>query len=215
MERFVKSGTPILDGVTPDFRKLLEQCPVAYTQTYAKTFSKTPKGKFKETIQTLQKYLSQGCKQYYIYPEFTLQGEIHYHGFIQSINECDYQKMLPKLKQFGYIYMKAIDNYPIWIDYCQKHKKDMEQLLGITLPITHHTLFKNKNSSAGNNEGGSACSVSEKATGEPSPTGEVAQRMSRSRMYDAINDSSRIREYYFNKYIEMNKYINLLYNGLH
>lgn len=181
MQRIIKEGTPILDGVPPDLCSKIQTCPIAYTQTYAKTLSKTPKGKFKETIRYLQKILSLGCEEYYIYPEFTLMGEIHYHGFLKRRDEASYQSMLPKLKNLGFICMKAIDSTDKWIHYCTKNSKDIEKLLCVKLPISHTTIFKNNKAPQETLRG----SAPEEAEGEPSPT-TISEAPEENRNYGDI-----------------------------
>ncbi len=69
---------------------------------------------------------------YFLVPEATTVGNIHYHGIILSIKNRKkrswYNKVLPELKRFGFIQLKKIDDLSKWIDYCLKDCNDFEYL---------------------------------------------------------------------------------------
>lgn len=70
---------------------------------------------------------------YFLVPEPTTVGNIHYHGIIISIKNRKkrkwYNEVLPQLKGFGFITLKKIDDLSKWIDYCLKETEDFEYLM--------------------------------------------------------------------------------------
>jgi len=75
---------------------------------------------------------------YYLYPELTVNGVIHFHGSVLVKTQEDklrYYKFLRYVrKNIGHIMVKPIDNYHKWFNYCRKDKEMMEKILGDCLP---------------------------------------------------------------------------------
>lgn len=69
---------------------------------------------------------------YWIIPEPTKVGNIHYHGIILSVKKRKkrewYNKALPTLKGFGFLKLDKIDNLTEWISYCLKDTDDLAYL---------------------------------------------------------------------------------------
>lgn len=77
------------------------------------------------------------CAQYECYPEFHVNGNLHYHLIVQLFDKVKwYKKVLPTLKYHGFVYIK-INVDEGWRIYCQKNEALTMKVLGVYLPIRH------------------------------------------------------------------------------
>lgn len=99
-----------------------------------------PRKQFQQHFRKVLNSLRLCSKNYHIYPEFHLSGDLHYH---MTICLCDqikwYKKILPTFKYHGYVVVKTLFNYPEWKKYCIKALKLTEKVLNQPLPITWET----------------------------------------------------------------------------
>lgn len=121
--------------ISPDLSKY----PVAFTQTirdqYHLSKNPSPLTQHKDVWPRMEKLLEFGKVDYYIWPDLTLNGQIHYHGFIKVNDYTAYQKMLFLLKKtFGYNLFKAIDDVPKWQSYCE-NKNNLLPLFKLDSPL--------------------------------------------------------------------------------
>lgn len=94
-------------------------------------------------IQTL-KYLRLVSKDFVIYPELTLQGNIHFHGKIYIHDAVKWFKnVLPKLKKNGFVKIKTNLNEG-WDEYCGKQWDIFKDVLDLANPIDYQYLSKIK-----------------------------------------------------------------------
>lgn len=65
-----------------------------------------------------------------MFPELTLQGNIHFHGSIRIADKVLwYGHDLPELRYKGFVKIKYIDNVPRWEAYQSKDQKEMRKIL--------------------------------------------------------------------------------------
>jgi len=68
-----------------------------------------------------------------LFPEFTFNGRIHYHGWYKPKSKVSHQRAMIRLrKHIGFI--KTENNFlsfQNWVDYCQKDTLDVEELTGL------------------------------------------------------------------------------------
>lgn len=90
---------------------------------------------FKDTYKILRKLRFCIGKNYRIYPELTVNGNIHYHGQFTIENQIYWFKSaLPLLKRHGFvrvdkIKLKLKDN---WQEYIKKESKSMISILDLS-----------------------------------------------------------------------------------
>lgn len=78
---------------------------------------------------TIDRFLKQ-VGEYEIYPELTLNGDLHYHGSLNVNDRVQYFKAISKIKRLiGFCNFKYIDNYEKWSEYIKKDQDTMRQLL--------------------------------------------------------------------------------------
>lgn len=103
------------------------------TQTFRTPFEQThkPRGQYYYTRVILSKYLGESCDDFVIYPEFTIQGRIHYHGILTIINYVRWVRdTLPRLRKLGYVKMESFkDNPDNWITYMKKSLTETKEIL--------------------------------------------------------------------------------------
>lgn len=113
------------------------------TRKYAFTWVPDPK-KFKGIkpifqFNDLVPYLNLMRKScdYIIYPELTIAGNMHFHGKISIRDKKKYYtQTLPSLKYNGFICLKKEPN-EVWDNYIKKDASDMQEILGIPLPLVY------------------------------------------------------------------------------
>lgn len=93
---------------------------------------------FKQTHRKIA-HIIKMCGDFQCWPEFRLDGSIHYHAIINVQNKVAYFKfVLPKLKLIGYYKALPIrttkDLFRI-LEYCMKDESVNEQLLTTELPM--------------------------------------------------------------------------------
>lgn len=75
------------------------------------------------------------CYDYEIYPELTLNGNIHFHGIITIKDKYKWhKKVLPTFKYSGYVNIKTNPDKG-WIEYMSKDQDHMKRVLNMELPI--------------------------------------------------------------------------------
>lgn len=116
-----------------------DKYPIAITQTVRDQFHlhkcPTPYMQFKDSWNILENLLRLGQVNYVIWPDLTLNGQIHYHGFIKVNDNVAYQKMVYLLKKrLGYNLFKQIDDVPKWQAYCEG-KNNLLPLFKLTKPL--------------------------------------------------------------------------------
>lgn len=84
------------------------------------------------------------CSTFTLYPELTLAGNIHYHGFIYVEDRIKwYRQVLPNIKLHGFVCIKEISDYQGWRTYASKDQENMTRILKIDLPLTEsHPYMK-------------------------------------------------------------------------
>jgi hypothetical protein len=141
-----KKDTKVLDP----YDKYKHDWCYAVTITFKRLVLKTPFGQFKETAPYLTKLL-QECADFELYPEWRhTTGDIHYHGciFIWDFVKW-FKRVLPSLKNQGFLLLKKIDKPDKWLTYCKKEVHIAKQIIPeqITLPIDKQIMvskIKNK-----------------------------------------------------------------------
>lgn len=105
-------------GITQTFRNPLERTHSVRAQYYY-------------TRVMLSKYLGESCDDFVIYPEFTIQGRIHYHGLLTIKNYVKWVRdTLPRLRKLGFVKMETFkDNPDNWITYMKKSVLDTKAIL--------------------------------------------------------------------------------------
>lgn len=83
-------------------------------------------------------------KVYYkVYPEFTDNGRLHYHGYIDKSNLSVYLKDIEYLQlKFGYVCMKPIKHKTGWDKYITKEWNITKKYLGLKCPIDSFTISR-------------------------------------------------------------------------
>lgn len=114
---------------------------IAFTQTVMPLhfLQKNPSyySQFKDSWETLRSEL-EGVGNSYVVPEFTLNGQIHYHGMIEVKDRVKYFKLIRYWrKQLGHNLFKTITNRPEWEKYISKDIDVVKQLIknNIDLPL--------------------------------------------------------------------------------
>lgn len=108
---------------------------VAFTQTCPIT-NLGPRGQYNRTVRLLVSVLK-SMGPFEIYPEFTVNGNIHYHGRIDVRDKVNYNKGVHYLRRtLGFNLFKCIDNEDKWQRYISKDVSAMQILLAVPLPIT-------------------------------------------------------------------------------
>lgn len=123
-----------------------EKFPIAFTQTVNNGFFLQQNPSYRcQYIDSLN-YLVRTFKdsvEAIVFPELTLNGQIHFHGFIKVIDQVKFRKAQYLLKKnLGYNYFKLIDNVPKWLEYCSKDVANMSQLLNEELPYVHIEVIR-------------------------------------------------------------------------
>lgn len=99
------------------------------------TFHVMPTGQqFKETFKLLRKIRYSLEGHYKIYPELTINGNIHYHGMFAIKNKVHWFKTsLPLLKRYGFVRVDKVKPKikDKWQRYIQKDCKDMMTILDL------------------------------------------------------------------------------------
>lgn len=106
-----------------------KQWNIAYTQTFKNLKAKRPISQYREVYRQLKQQLDKMGISYVVIPEFTLRGDIHFHGVINVIDKVKYTKNQWKLNDLGHHLLKYIDNQDEWIKYCLKDQEHMLQIL--------------------------------------------------------------------------------------
>lgn len=79
------------------------------------------------------------CDEYYMFPEFNLNGNLHWHGVINITDKVKwYKKVLPTFKHMGFVCIKQNVNKD-WLLYITKDIElmcDIYNELDVELPIT-------------------------------------------------------------------------------
>ena len=85
------------------------------------------------------------CHAFIIYPELTIQGNIHYHGILHVSDKVKWhKKVLPTFKYHGFVCIKRHNNI-IWDEYIEKDDEAMSVILNIELPLNkEHKLIKRR-----------------------------------------------------------------------
>lgn len=105
-------------------------------------YSNPAEEQYDMTYHVLPPFLSQFGIQSTIVAELTKQFNIHYHGIVT----CQVQPSIPSLEKwitdkfrkhkiFGYVYVKVIDNEPVWEDYIIKDYESTKKLLYGRSPV--------------------------------------------------------------------------------
>lgn len=114
----------------------------AITVTFSIIKSNYPKQQFNETIGVLSNELHKST-QFIIMPEWrATNGSIHYHGTLTITDKIKwYKSTLPRIKRWGYVLIKKIDDIKKWTDYMYKEHCIAQGILGedIHLPIYRYT----------------------------------------------------------------------------
>lgn len=118
--------------------------PIAFTWCPNSTYhTNDPAVGYSMSIQIL-KHIKLVSKNFVIYPELTLQGNIHYHGKIYIEDAVKWFKsVLPKLKKNGYVKIKTNLNAG-WDEYCGKQWDIFKDVLDLEEPIDYSYLTKIK-----------------------------------------------------------------------
>lgn len=131
------------DNIVKSAITLLGQMPIKIEDyTVAITVSPNPQGlpkgikaQFSGTWKYLKKILEK-CSDYYITVEFTLQGNIHYHGALKIKDKAEYQKAIRKIRTIvGNTFIRYIDDPERWFMYCVKDVEHYKKLLPVNLPM--------------------------------------------------------------------------------
>lgn len=87
-----------------------------------------PKFQYNYCLPTLLN-LKLCCDHYEIFPELTLQGNIHFHGILEINDKIKwYKKVLPSLKYMGFVLIKPKPDKN-WEKYMSKDSGIMEVIL--------------------------------------------------------------------------------------
>lgn len=79
----------------------------------------------------------------YVVPEFTTNGQIHYHGMIEVKDRVKYFKMIRYWrKQLGHNLFKTITNRPSWEKYITKDIETVKKLLKDSLDLPLFVPYK-------------------------------------------------------------------------
>lgn len=127
-----------------DFNKY----PIAMTQTVREQYHlqkvPSPYAQHKEVWSAMESLLRFGKVDYIIWPDLTLTGQIHYHGFIKVNDQLQFHKMVYMMKKrFGYNLFKLIDNVPKWQEYCDA-KKQLFSLFKLEGPLVNTIKLEEK-----------------------------------------------------------------------
>lgn len=75
---------------------------------------------------------------FYFVPELTANGNIHVHGIFEIRDAVAYfRKFLPMLKKQGFIKIKKVDDYHVWMAYISKEQLFMQNLFGGNIPCSY------------------------------------------------------------------------------
>lgn len=100
-------------------------------------YNRGTKQQYLESIFILHKYLRQFASDYQAYPELTKRGNIHYHIMYTEKDRIKRYKLLKTMvDQLGDVDFQVPRILINAIEYCQKDRKLMEEVLGVKLPIT-------------------------------------------------------------------------------
>lgn len=107
------------------------------TLTYKNSPGFTPEYQFFNTIFPIVNKLNKACSYYYLSPELTLAGEIHYHAIFQIKDKISwYKNCLPSFKRNGFVYVKKIFDYEKAMEYIKKDVTIWDDIIPmITFPI--------------------------------------------------------------------------------
>lgn len=97
-----------------------------------------PKQQFQSTIVPLVKALRKAADEYYVSPEFTIKGAIHYHILAQIKDKINwYQHFVPFLKRQGFFDIQYCKSFQNTYEYITKDTAVVGKLIGFSdLPIT-------------------------------------------------------------------------------
>ncbi len=104
--------------------------PIAYTQTFKPSGHCNMPFSYQHDYKSMDiHYYLNDIVNFFICPEATEEGNIHYHGVIINIKNRKkkkwYEKTLPQLKNLGYIKFKPMKSIHNWVfNYCLKHCDD-------------------------------------------------------------------------------------------
>lgn len=113
--------------------------PWALTVTFERPDKRGAQTHFKYVLRPVGRLLNQSCSDWRLYPELTIQGNLHFHCVIYVKDKIKfYKNTLPKLKDYGFVCVKKIDDLIGWETYCQKDAQFMRAYLETfkSLPIS-------------------------------------------------------------------------------
>lgn len=101
----------------------------------------TNKRSIKHLIQDIHNILNQ-IGSYTLNPECHLSGNIHFHGMLYVKDKVKYYILTKKLNEIGGFnaqYPRTVGNT---VTYTQKDNPEMEEILGVRLPLTNSSTTK-------------------------------------------------------------------------
>lgn len=104
---------------------------------------KTNRFLFFRDKQEIQTGLNRCSKHYFIYPEITLDGRLHYHGLIRIDDLIKWKRstITHLRRQLGLVCIKPPNKVNEgWLKYCNKEWEQTRQVLGIEEIIYYQNL---------------------------------------------------------------------------
>lgn len=105
-------------------KKKLEGNYFAFTKTYEKDPHPKPHRQYEITIDDIMKVLHRCSKDWWIIPELTKSGRIHYHGWLRIDDKIKfYKQTYPFLKSDGFVKTVELETQKDmhdWMWYCTK-----------------------------------------------------------------------------------------------
>jgi len=114
------------------------------TVTYkSNSVGKKPRYQFDTTIDLVWNSLFKCMEDYSIYPEFTINGTIHYHILCRLKDKIKFFKsVLPTLRyKCGFVDVQYIKCYDKVHKYVNKDLESTQKILGLKLPMTRESGY--------------------------------------------------------------------------
>lgn len=95
---------------------------------------------FCEDKLEIVRLLNRTSIEYTLYPEFDMNGRLHYHGIVIVKNKTNWLRTtLPGLKRIGFVCVKTNPDAK-WTQYCTKEWEVTKKVLQIDKPIMYEKL---------------------------------------------------------------------------
>lgn len=112
----------------------------------------SPKYAYNEDKYVLERWLNSFSRHWILYPEFSKESRLHYHGIVRMDDKIKFHKTKYRIdKTVGFVKVeelkKVIDHFR-WLIYCQKEYADTSRLLKVFMRRKIKTRnLKNQNNS--------------------------------------------------------------------